>query len=82
MRLSLSEAATVLGKSERQIRYLIKSGHLTASKEGGQWRVTDLLLTEGQRRSLAERLGAARAAFDKGDGGGREMPAPQRGAGM
>ena len=67
MKLSLSEAATVLGRSERQIRYLIKTGRLRAGKDGGQWRIesADLPLTEAQRRSLADRLGQAREAFDK-----------------
>lgn len=68
MKLSLSEAATVLGKTERQLRYMIKAGRLGAAKQDGQWRIesSELPLTDAQRQSLAERLGAARVAFDKG----------------
>lgn len=55
MLLSLPEAATILGKSERQIRYLIKLGKLTARKQEGRWVVDrdDLPLTDAQRRRLA-----------------------------
>jgi len=62
MEISLKEAATLLGKSERQVRYLIKHGRLKATKVGGQWRVAnaDLTFTEGQREAVAERLDAAR----------------------
>jgi excisionase family DNA binding protein len=35
--LSLAEAATVLGKSERQVRYMINNGRLKAVKIGGSW---------------------------------------------
>jgi hypothetical protein len=68
MKLSLAEAATALGKSERQVRYLIKTGRLSAAKQGGQWAIdsADLPLTEAQRQRLAERLRGAREAFDKG----------------
>ncbi len=68
MELTLKEAATVLGKSPRQIRYLIKAGRLPGKKQGSQWRIAsdDLPLTDAQRASLADRLEAARAAFEKG----------------
>jgi len=68
MKLSLSEAATVLGKSQRQVRYLISQKRLKAAKEGGRWRIesADLPLTEPQREALSERLGKARQAFEKG----------------
>ena len=68
MKLTLSETATVLGKSERQIRYLIKRGELQAAKEGSKWclRSEDLPLTDAQRAALSRRVDAAREAFDKG----------------
>jgi excisionase family DNA binding protein len=68
VKLSLSEAANVLGKSERQVRYLIKTGHLAAVRDGGRWRIdsADLPLSEAQRASLASRLEVARQAFERG----------------
>ena len=68
MKLSLSESATVLGRSERQIRYLIKTGRLRAGKDGGRWRIesTDLPLTDAQREAVASRVQTAREAFEKG----------------
>jgi len=68
MLISLSEAATILGKTERQVRYLIKTGRLSARKAANRWLIddTDLPLSDGQRRAVASRLGTAREAFDKG----------------
>lgn len=62
MVLSLAEAARLLGKSERQVRYLIQTGQLAAKKHQGRWRIRreDLPLSEGQER--AERQKAERAA--------------------
>lgn len=37
MQLTLEEAATKLGKSVRQIRYLVKEGRLSAKKVAGRW---------------------------------------------
>lgn len=67
MKLSLPQAATVLGRSERQIRYLIKIGRLQASKVDGKWEVdeADLPLTGGQRDAIGERVEVARQAFEK-----------------
>ena len=58
MELSLSEVATVLGKSERQVRYLIKTERLKASKQGGRWSIhsEDLPLTAEQREILSKRV--------------------------
>lgn len=68
VKLSIAEAATVLGKSQRQIRYLIKTGRLHATKDGHRWRIksTDLPLSDTERQALAERSQMARRAFDKG----------------
>ena len=37
MDLSLKQAAALCGKSERQIRYLIQQGRITAQKKNGRW---------------------------------------------
>jgi excisionase family DNA binding protein len=57
VKLSLSQVATLLGKSERQIRYMVKSGRLAATKAGKEWRfeTSELPLTDEQRRGLLER---------------------------
>lgn len=67
MKLSLQETATVLGKSERQVRYLIRLGQLAATKDGGRWQVdsANLPLTEGQRAALDAQLEKARSAVEK-----------------
>jgi len=65
MDLSLTEAARLLGKSDRQIRYLIRGGELPARKEGGRWilRREDLPLSPKQERaSEQKRERAARLA--------------------
>ncbi len=68
MELSVSEAASVLGQSPRQVRYGIKTGSLPARKAGGQWRIDsrDLPLSEKQREALRERLDAAGRALEEG----------------
>ncbi len=40
MELSLEDAATKLGKSVRQVRYLVKLGRLPSRKVAGRWLVT------------------------------------------
>ncbi len=68
MKLSIAETATVLGKSQRQIRYLIKTGGLRATKEGQRWRIegADLPISDAERQALSERAQVARSAFEKG----------------
>lgn len=53
MLLSLSEAARLFGKSDRQVRYLIRTGKLPARKEDGRWviRREDLPLSPGQEKA-------------------------------
>jgi excisionase family DNA binding protein len=62
MELSLTDAARLLGKSPRQVRYLIKNGKLTATKDGARWRIQseDLPLSEGQLRARARKAQDAR----------------------
>lgn len=66
MRLSLSQAATLLGKSERQLRYLVKTGQIPATKADGKWSIdeADLPLTASQRSAIDARAEAARRAFE------------------
>lgn len=68
MHLSIAETASLLGRSQRQVRYLIKTEQLKAVKEGGRWRIKsrDLPLTDVQRQALAERSQVARATFERG----------------
>lgn len=67
MDLSLAEAARLLGKSDRQVRYLVKQEQLPARKVAGQWRIRreDLPLSPGQERAEAvKRERAARIALE------------------
>lgn len=68
MKLSLPEVATILGKSERQVRYLIKQGTLSARKDKGRWMIDSehLPLSDAQRQALASRVDSAREAFERG----------------
>ena len=66
MKLSLSEACRLLGKTPRQVRYLIKTGRLTAHKVSGRWVInTDALpLSEGQRRAQGRKVAALEDAVE------------------
>ncbi len=77
MRLSLDEAATRLGKTTHQLRYLIKTGRLQASKVAGRWQLESsaLPLSEGQQKAVARRQRQLRAAVEEGLGlAGSERP--------
>jgi hypothetical protein len=67
MDLSLADAATVLGRSPRQLRYLLRTGRIKARKIGTRWVISsaDLPLTDAQRQGLAERAAAVRQAVDQ-----------------
>ncbi len=68
MKLSISEVAIVLGKSERQVRYLIRKKELRAKKDGKKWVVAsdDLPLDADRKARLGERLASARRALEGG----------------
>ena len=68
MKMSLSQAAAALGRSQHQVRHLIKTGKLAAKKVVGRWLIdsADLPLTEAQRQQLGEQVAAARESMDKG----------------
>lgn len=57
MNLSLSEAARLLGKTDRQMRYLIRTGKLPARKRDGRWviRREDLPLSAGQEKAVRQK---------------------------
>jgi len=70
MQLSLEQAAERLGKSVRQVRYLIQTGALRAAKTGGRWLIeaADLPLSEPQRAAVGRREHALREAVEQGLG--------------
>ncbi len=56
MKLTLEQAASRLGKSVRQIRYMIKEGQLPAEKVAGRWFIdSDDLSTDSVRQKTSER---------------------------
>lgn len=67
MNLTLKEVAALLGRSPRQLRYLVKIGKIIASKKNGCWHIesTDLPLSESQRERLHQRVNEARDIFDQ-----------------
>lgn len=58
---TLKEAATLTGKSVRQLRYLLKQGHLKARKVGGQWVISDADLPRSEAQEYARRRRQERA---------------------
>jgi len=46
MELTLEQAAVSLGKTRRQVRYLIQQGRLPARKTGGRWYVESAALQQ------------------------------------
>ena len=78
MQLSLQEAAERLGKSVRQVRYMIQNGHLRAVKSGGRWSIdaADLPLSPPQRAAVERREHALRDAVERGLG--LDSPPAQR----
>ena len=61
MNLSLQQAAQILGKTRRQILYMIEQGRLPAQKIGGRWVIDrDVLPSDPEAQQQA---GARRAQF-------------------
>ena len=81
MELTVRDAARILGKSERQVRYLIQTGRLSANKRDGQWKISrdDLPRSKGQQR--AERHKAERAS-DVAAAESSVEPSPRRSNGV
>lgn len=78
MQLSLQQAAARLGKSVRQVRYLIQTGTLSAQKSGGRWLIdaASLPLSEPQKAAVARRERALRSDVEAGLG--LDEAAPER----
>lgn len=66
MQLSLQQAAELLGKTRRQIIYMIQQGHLPAKKVGGRWLIeqTDLQVDEAVQQRTAVRQARFKAAIE------------------
>jgi excisionase family DNA binding protein len=67
MQLTIEEAAARLGKSPRQVRYLIQTNRLPAHKFAGLWVVDseNLPLSEGQKQALDRRDRELRSVVEK-----------------
>lgn len=67
MQLTIEEAATRLGKSPRQVRYLIQTNRLAARKFAGSWVIEseNLTLSEGQVKALDRRERELRSAVER-----------------
>lgn len=81
MKLSLPEVANLLGKSERQVRYMIKQDRLRAEKHDGKWTVdeADLPLSAQQRKAMATRVDVARTSFERAVAPAEKVVGPRRG---
>lgn len=67
MQLTLEQTATRLGKSKRQVLYLIQTNRLPAEKVAGRWSIESdsLPLSEGQQRSHERKQRQLRAAVEE-----------------
>lgn len=65
--LTIEQAANLLGRSARQVRYLISTGKLPARKSGRQWRVSseDLPRSPGQQAAADRRANKLEASIDQ-----------------
>jgi excisionase family DNA binding protein len=66
VQLTLQQAATKLGKTSRQIRYMIQTGKLQATKSGASWRINSdaLPLSERQVEAAMVKEQRTRAALE------------------
>ena len=66
MDVGIDEAARLIGRSSRVVRYLIKTGKLKTRREGRKFLIAtaDLPLTEKARLELDKKYAAARKAVD------------------
>lgn len=78
MQLTIEQAAVKLGKSPRQIRYLIRQGELPASKQGNMWFIDGaaLALAPEQQELESRKVENLRAAVEDALAPGR--PARRR----
>lgn len=68
MELTVTEAATLLGRSRRTVRAQLVRGELKGRKRGGQWRIrkADLPETAAEIAESQDRVGALRDALEDG----------------
>lgn len=66
MQLTIRQTADRLGKSERQVRYMIQQGSLPARKDGGRWVIdaSDVTVSPGQKQAAERRDDRLRAAVE------------------
>jgi len=78
LELSIKDAAEILGKSPRAVRYMIQSGRVKAAHRGKMWfiRKNDLPLTEAQRQVAEQRASRFREAVDQAIGVGSAQALP------
>jgi excisionase family DNA binding protein len=60
MQLTLEQAAAALGKSPRQVRYMIEQGKLPAEKVEGRWRIDSEALPQAPARENARQTAGKR----------------------
>ena len=67
MDLTLTQAAQLLGKTRRQVEYLIKTARLPAKKAGARWVVADadLPLSPAQRQARERKVAALRGVAEE-----------------
>lgn len=68
MELSLTDAARLLGKTPRQVRYMLKLGQIQGKRgDNGRWRVASetLPLSDKDLKSRADKVGALRGAVEE-----------------
>lgn len=68
MKVTLVEAARLLGKSPRQLRYMLKQGELKGEKVEGRWVFDDAALprSPAQERARAQKAAELEAAVNEG----------------
>ena len=66
MHLSLEQAAVLLGKTRRQVVYMIEQGRLPAKKAGGRWVIerSDLTADDGVQQRATQREARFQAAVE------------------
>lgn len=67
MELSIQQAADRLGKTPRQIDYMIRTGRLKAKKNGGRWSIAseEPPLSQGRQQSAARKQDQLRASVEQ-----------------
>ncbi len=67
MQLTLEQTATSLGKSKRQVLYMIQTGRLAAQKVAGRWSIESdrLPRSEAQQRTDERKQRQLRAAVEE-----------------